>query len=203
MIFGHSQGGGAALFAAEQAATYAPELDVIGTVAGAPAGDLDTIAAAAPTIGAGGGFLLMAIAGFEAAYPDLPLDAVINTPEAVTAVADTCTSEAFALAGQAGLSFLNPLGDPQWNTVIDQNTAGHVEPSAPVLIVHGEADTTVPRALSDVTLKRYCALGATIELKSYPGADHVGVLTAAAADIVSFLNARLAGTPANSSCPAG
>src|SRR4029079_13844509 len=46
MIFGHSQGGGAALFAAEQAATWAPELHVVGTAAGAPAGDLATTAPA-------------------------------------------------------------------------------------------------------------------------------------------------------------
>ena len=53
---------------------------------------------------------------------------------------------------------------------MDANTAGNVVPSAPVLIFHGEADTTVPRALTDITLGRYCAIGATVEVKSYPGA---------------------------------
>jgi alpha-beta hydrolase superfamily lysophospholipase len=145
----------------------------------------------------------MAVAGFVAAYSGLPLAAIIDQPELVTTVADTCSTAAFDLVARAKPTFKNPLDDPQWKTVIDANTAGRVEPSAPVLIVHGEADTTVPRGLSDITLKRYCDLGTTIELKSYPGADHVGVLTSAAADIVGFLTARLAGAPALSNCAAG
>ncbi len=72
-----------------------------------------------------------------------------------------------------------------------------------MLIYHGEADTTVPRALSDITLGRYCAIGATVELKSYPGADHTSVIPAALGDITAFFAARLAGQPATSSCPAG
>ncbi|MGH2417137.1 MAG: alpha/beta fold hydrolase [Candidatus Limnocylindria bacterium] len=39
-LAGHSQGGHAALFAAELAPTYAEDLPVVGTVAVAPAGDL-------------------------------------------------------------------------------------------------------------------------------------------------------------------
>ncbi len=93
MIFGHSQGGGSALFAAEQAATWAPELKVVGTAAGAPAGDLDTIVPAVwsdttilnPFAGS-------VIAGFEAGYPDLSSDAVANAAgqAAIDEVATEC-----------------------------------------------------------------------------------------------------------------
>ena len=43
VLAGHSQGGHAALFAAELAPTYAADLPVIGTVAIAPAGDLASL----------------------------------------------------------------------------------------------------------------------------------------------------------------
>ena len=43
VIYGHSQGGHAALFAGEMAPTYAPDLHVVGVVAAAPATGLSTI----------------------------------------------------------------------------------------------------------------------------------------------------------------
>ncbi|MFT3855848.1 MAG: alpha/beta fold hydrolase [Ilumatobacteraceae bacterium] len=201
MIFGHSQGGGAALFAAEQAATWAPELDVVGTVAGAPAGDLDTIVPAAwsDTVIANP-FAGSVIDGFKAGYPDLSLDAVANADgqAALAQVATECVGSISITPEQAGAR--NPMDDPAWKAAIDANTAGSVVPSAPVLIVHGEADTTVPRALTDITLGRYCAIGATVEVKSYPGQDHTSVITAALTDIKDFFHARLDGQPATSSC---
>ena len=43
LVFGHSQGGQSALFAGELAASYAPELDVLGVAAAAPAADVEHI----------------------------------------------------------------------------------------------------------------------------------------------------------------
>ena len=201
MIFGHSQGGGAALFAAEQAATWAPELHVVGTAAGAPAGDLDTIvplgwSEAAITNPYAGS----AIDGLAAGYPDLSLDAVANAAgqAALAKVATECVGSIDLTPEQAGAK--NPMDDPAWKAAVDANTAGNVVPSAPVLIFHGEADTTVLPAWTDITLGRYCAIGATVELKSYPGQDHTSVITAALGDIKAFFNARLAGEPAATSC---
>ena len=92
MIFGHSQGGGSALFAAEQAATWAPELKVVGTAAGAPAGDLDTIV---PAVWNDDGDRstrspASVIDGFKAGYPDLSLDAVANA-DGQAALAEVAT----------------------------------------------------------------------------------------------------------------
>ncbi len=49
MIYGHSQGGQAALFAGELAPTYAPDLHIAGVVAAAPATGLSTILGVATT----------------------------------------------------------------------------------------------------------------------------------------------------------
>ncbi len=203
MILGHSQGGGAALFAAEQAATYAPELDVVGTAAGAPAGDIDVIAPAiwnATTTAAFGAELL---AGFHAAYPDLPLDAVANAAgqQVIATAGQQCYAQTSAQPiDPATVGAVDPTKNAAWAAALHDNTAGFVDPSAPVLIFHGEADTTVPRALTDLTLADYCKVGATVEVKSYPGADHTSVIPAALGDIFAFFKDRLAGRPAATSC---
>jgi hypothetical protein len=45
VLWGHSQGGHTALWAGAEAASYAPELDLLGVAATAPATDLETILA--------------------------------------------------------------------------------------------------------------------------------------------------------------
>ena len=50
VVWGHSQGGQASLFAGEIAPTYAPELDLRGIVAGAPVTDVAAMFPAAATI---------------------------------------------------------------------------------------------------------------------------------------------------------
>ncbi len=75
VVWGHSQGGHAALFANQIASTWAPELHLLGTEAGAPATELPLLGALlrnAPDES----LLLMVADGFHAAYPDVDLHAV-------------------------------------------------------------------------------------------------------------------------------
>lgn len=203
-IFGHSQGGHAALSAAEIAESYATELDVIGTVAGAPPSELAIIARAtsAGTGGGASGFGLMLKAGFLAAYPDLSVDAVASaeTEPLLAEVADTCTSGAFDLAAEITGPQPDPTEDPDWLAVLEESSPGRAVPEGPVLIVQGDADTTVPPALSKAIRDGYCALGATVERTVYAGQDHVGVLIAAITEIQGWIVDRADGKPAPDNC---
>ena len=69
-IAGYSQGGHGALWANEVAEDWAPDLDVVGTFAGAPATEIDIILWRWPRSPLVGGFAYMIVAGFEAAYGD-------------------------------------------------------------------------------------------------------------------------------------
>src|SRR4051812_43103731 len=89
LVAGHSQGGEAALFAGELAQTYAPELDVLGVAAAAPAADVEKILPLAGSINGGAGYLVMGVEGFHAAYPDADPASVL-TPDAL-ARADVAT----------------------------------------------------------------------------------------------------------------
>lgn len=204
-IFGHSQGGHAALMAAEIAATYAPELTVVGTVAGAPPADVALIESGAAAAGEylTGGFSLMIDAGYLAAYPDLPVDAVVTEQgrDALVAVTDTCVNEALDLALGAGPAIqLDGTRDPEWAATYAANSPGDVAPSAPVLIVHGSGDDVVPPVLSELVAADYCALGVTVQRTVYDGADHVSVVTQALAEVQGWVADRLAGRAAPSNC---
>jgi pimeloyl-ACP methyl ester carboxylesterase len=204
LISGHSQGGHASLMAGDIAPEYAPELDIVGTVAIAPAGELPLIESTLSGMGGGGagGFALMALAGFLDAYPDLPVEAVADEAwrPLLEQVGDTCLNEAFGLASGLGPRPNGTL-DPQWNAVLEENSPGRVEPEAPILIVHGDADDTVPAALSDIIHNAYCGLGATSQRNLYAGADHISILGASAEDIDTWMKDRLAGSTPPSSCP--
>ena len=83
LVFGHSQGGHAALFAGELAASYAPELRVLGVAAGAPGSPTsNTPCRLAAQSVAANGFVVMIVEGFHAAYPQFD-PAAILTPDAL------------------------------------------------------------------------------------------------------------------------
>jgi Secretory lipase len=59
-IYGHSQSGQAALFAGEIASTYAPELQILGIIAGAPAAEIEAMLPAAAATPLNVGYVVMA-----------------------------------------------------------------------------------------------------------------------------------------------
>src|SRR5690606_4288864 len=81
-IYGLSQGGHAALWAAQLAPTWAPGLDVVGTVAAAPFSEVDVLLPAAGAIPGAEGYLVLGVYGQAAANPDLDPEAVLD-PAAV------------------------------------------------------------------------------------------------------------------------
>ena len=204
VVWGHSQGGGAALWAAELAPTYAPDTNVLGAVAGAPAAQLATFGASLGE-STSFGFQVMAIAGFHAAYPELPLDAVV-TPDgaaAVEAAGNQCTEETFAaVAGQDPGRYFQPgaASATAWLDALAANDPGHGTTNVPIFVYHGDADDIVPVEVSEVVAESYCSNGVTVSRKVYPGADHTNVIIAALGDINAYVDARLAGQPAASTC---
>jgi pimeloyl-ACP methyl ester carboxylesterase len=204
VAWGHSQGGGAALFAAELAPTYAPELDVVGAIGGAPAAEFGPISSSIAS-GPYAGFQLMASIGFLTAYPELrgsePL--APEAEEAFDAVRTSCVAE--ILDRFAGRSLtevdIGTVDDADaLAAVLARNTAGHVATDVPIFIYHGEDDDLIPPAVSTRAHDRYCALGVPVQLRTYPGTNHVTVIGAALGEIVAYAQARVAGEPAPTSC---
>lgn len=206
VVWGHSQGGHAALFAGELAAEWAPELQVRGVVAGAPPSELPVLAGALRG-GAYQGYLAMVAGGLHAAYPETDLDVVFReeTVEALDLLDEACTADVFAEFNAIPAEDFfagNPLDDPTWKRVLEANDPGHRRSEIPLLIVHGEADEQIPVALSAVLFDRLCGLGQVVERRTYPGQGHGEVVFAAFAELSTWMADRLAGEPARSTCPA-
>ncbi len=205
LVAGHSQGGQSALFAGELASSYSPELDVLGVAAAAPAADVEHILPLAASIGGGAGYLAMGIQGFHAAYPDADPAAVLTPDAEVKSEAATtqCSGDVMtAFQGRSGPEVLahDPLSIPTIKTLLHENSAGNRPAGAPVLIVQGSADTTIPKVLTDAFDAKACAAGDTVDYRVYDGATHGSVIVAAQDDVVRWLKDRVAGKPAPTTC---
>ena len=74
---------------------------------------------------------------------------------------------------------------------------------APLLVAQGDADPLVLPAMQRQWVAARCAAGQQLDVRSYPGLDHLSLV---AADspltpvLVAWAQARLAGDPARSTC---
>jgi pimeloyl-ACP methyl ester carboxylesterase len=204
LLWGHSQGGHAVVFANEVAKTYAPDLDVVGTAAIAPASELPLIAGVLGDSPARG-YLVLAALGLNAAYPEAD-PAIVLGPKAIAAdkVVDTgCTSEVLAAyvdMPKADIILADPGSVEPWKSLMLANDPGHRVGESPLFIVHGDADKTIPVIASQLLLARLCGLQQPAKRTVYPGAGHSDVAVAAFDDLAAFATDRFAGKPFVNAC---
>jgi alpha-beta hydrolase superfamily lysophospholipase len=203
-IWGHSQGGHAALFAGHLAPDWAPDLELTGVVAGAPPSQLLLLNAALQR-SSFKHYVALSVAGLNAAYGDdeAPLDAVL-TPEGIdwlSKVDEECATnlavDAFAV-DFSRFQATDPAGVPSWRQIIEENDPGTFTTPipAPLLIVHGQADEQIPVLSSAALFEQLCAIGQVEQRWVYPDATHVSVVGQAADDMVEWLRHRFEGRPA-------
>lgn len=202
-VFGYSQGGASAGWAAQLAPGYAPELPIKGVAAGGTPADLNQVA-----LHLDGkvdfGYVPMTAVGFKTAYPELPLETHLNAAgRAVFAdIRDDCASEANGkLSGKrmADYSTTNMLALPSWQARLTENRLGGMTPRVPVLLYHGLFDSTIPMGQASTLRRQYCARGVAVRWNVYPG-DHVGAAIIGAIPVRIWLGDRLAGRPDAGNC---
>ncbi|ACC39486.1 lipase family protein [Mycobacterium marinum] len=171
-FWGYSQGGGAAASAAELVSSYAPELDVVGTYAGAPPADLVEMLPYMDgnvLVGAAG----YLINGFIYAYPELA-DAIHErmTPRGEDLLAKTrhqCVQETSFkfmfrhLRGYFTKDLDQLVREEPFKTLFEAQRLGRHQPSAPVLIVNNRYDPLVPWTQASQLGRDWCAQGAQVE----------------------------------------
>jgi len=203
VIWGHSQGGHAALFAGDDAQDYAPDLELKGVVAGAPPSQLLLINAALQQ-SPYKYYIAMAAAGLNAAYGDVeaPLDAVL-TAEGLDFVANVdtyCAGDLYKAAEGVDFSALqkaDPATVPAWNELLRSNDpANFTEPiPQPLLIIHGGNDEQIPVTSSAVLFGQLCANGQVAQRWVFDGQSHAGVIVPSAAPMMQWIADRFAGEP--------
>lgn len=187
VVWGHSQGGHAALWTGGLATTYAPELDIAGVAALAPASDLEGLVANLGSVRGGVLFAAYALAGYDAAYGDVRGADYVD-PSAHTLLRELsgrCLAdpriyvsviEALAVYGDRDV-FARPLTTGPMLKRLQENTPTLPIP-APVLIAQGLADPlVVPRVQRDYVQAR-CNAGQALDYLTVPEKDHVALVEA-------------------------
>ncbi|MEI6688204.1 MAG: lipase family protein [Thermoleophilia bacterium] len=183
-VLGHSQGGHAAVWAAELARSELPERPLLGVAVGAPALNLDAIVNAQWDDGIGWGVGAEMYESWPAAYPKVDFDRAVSWLGKLYAgpVADACLSGGvpvptllgFVAAG-VGFPFFdeNPLHDPQLAAIVQRQTPAPLPSNLPVLMAQGTADTIVPPGSNAATQVEWCAAGSDLTMQWLGGVGHV------------------------------
>ena len=210
VLWGHSQGGHASLYAALLAHKYAPELRLAGVAAAAPASDLgklSSINANSPD-----GQLLMAMLMWSwSRVFDTPLDRVAAPADipSVELLARQCfdppldsdSQPAAKPLAMASYKLTRDLATAEpWHSLLVRNTPGALPANVPVFLAQGSDDTTIPPKLTADYMQQLCQAGSAVHMVVLPGVDHRLIAHAAAGAAVNWMSGRLDGRPAPNDC---
>ncbi|HEX4408091.1 MAG TPA: alpha/beta fold hydrolase [Xanthobacteraceae bacterium] len=209
-VWGHSQGGQAALFTGMIAKSYAPELHLLGVAAAAPATDLTTLMTDDLDTTGGRNLTAMTIWSWAKVY-GADMNAVIE-PSAiptVDALANICIEGAFdiyvreKMSGPLAKTFLsvkNPATVEPWRSLLVRNAAGALPRDIPVFLAQGTKDQLVRPEVTQAYMQRLCKAGSAVRMVMLPGVSHgfAGYDSADAA--INWIQDRFAGKRAGSDC---
>lgn len=205
---GYSEGGNASAGALEQAADYAPGLNLVGGYAGAVPADLAKVAG--PLDGSlYAAFLLYSVAALDADYPRLGIADLLNAEgrRTVRAAEQTCTSDLVQFAGtrsetltRSGRPITELLSRPDIARVLERLRVGDQAPEVPVLVTHTRLDDVVPFGQARTAARQWCAGGATVAFRAGIAPTHVGGAVESYPKALAWLEGRVQGLPAPSTC---
>lgn len=185
LLWGHSQGGQAVLFAAESGSQYAPELNIEAVAVAAPAADLTALLrnhlddVSGVTIGS------YAFQAYSEVYADrgATLDSILTPqaqqilPEMNTLCLLTHLKELHAIAGPVVGDFVteDPGEIEPWATLLRENSAGAVSFSQPLFVAQGTSDELVLPADTEEFVAHERSLGMEVSYHPIAHADHATV----------------------------
>lgn len=204
-IEGYSQGGGAAGWAAQQKASYAPSLNLLGAALGGTPANLQAVK---NNIDGSAFFAFLAgtAIGFRAAYPSLNVNSYLTLygQLAISTLNNLCQLPALALYAfhhltEYTINNVDPTTTPAFTAALNANNLGGSKPAVPVLQYHGAIDEVIPYAVEQTLHNQWCALGAKSKLVPWVG-EHVTTQLLAQTDVVNWIANRFAGQAAPSNC---
>ncbi len=209
VIVGQSQGGGAAFATAGEAAAYAPELDIRGSVAtGTPYFTATSAPAVRDPNKVSGVFAysLYILYLVEQADPDFKIaDYVSEKARPVMETTRTaCLRAAWDQIEKEGLNQTNAfVKDPtpvtaKYYPLMAYST---LKVKGPVFMGTGGKDEDVPPPGQERLFNDACAAGSVIERHVYPELNHSGTVNGSLADSTPFVKKAFAGEAITGNCP--
>lgn len=206
VVWGHSQGGHAVLFARELAPDYAPELDLRGVAAAAPVTDLLVFLLPGLTQEFHFPFLAEALLAWSRVYHQLDLRdlVVVEDAERVRLARQSCTEDLTVDLGRPldEVFKKDPENEPLWQEAVKLNSVHVTGGDVPMLLTHGTIDPVVPISGTDQTFDRFCAEGVPTRMLRSDQWGHGAAYVLNVGPITDWLQARMDQTPAPDDCPA-
>jgi alpha-beta hydrolase superfamily lysophospholipase len=211
VVWGHSQGGHAALWTGIVAPIYAPELSILGVAAMAPASDLRPLLEAVQGTTVGRIMSSFVLRSYSEAYPDVTFDDYVSVPTKWLArdMSGRCLagraalfSVVEALASGESIFRTPPTAGPLGKRLAQNTPARPLR--QPLLIAQGTADDLVLPEIQAQFVQGLCNAGQVLEYRTYADRDHLSVLAPNAPlvpELVRWTEDRFAGRPAPAGCP--
>lgn len=208
-LWGHSQGGHSVLWSAHRASELAPDLELVGVAAAAPAAELIDIIGAQWNTVIGWAIGAEVAVAWPAADPALqPADVVsVAGMNSYERLADECSYDKSLLAEAvireaAGKQFFssNPVANTEWRDYAQSQIPPVLPDSIPVFMAQGTGDEVVLAWPNAVFQERWCAAGANLSTLWMGGVGHLQAADAAGPEVVRWLSDRFDGRPAERNC---
>src|SRR5881409_200959 len=182
VAWGYSEGGHAALWTGIVGPRYAPDLEILGVAAIAPAANIQKILATNVAVDKRfGPYLALSYSRF---YPDITFEQAVR-PEALDAsrqIVNLCDfvppedpERIEALAATFDGPALAMNSNKPLQARLEQNTPDGLI-KAPVVIAQGLSDTVVPLSATDAYVEERCSAGQRLEYWTFAGRDHFTIV---------------------------
>lgn len=206
VVWGHSQGGGAALWAGGVAREYAPDVWIRGVAAFAPADDPPALVGHVSEVTGGLIFASYAFAAYSETYPEITYERYIRPglQPVLRAMSQRCLTDpsmALSVAAVLGTS-LDPelfAADPSSGALGERlrESIAPLQIGPPVFIGQGGNDSIVLPAMQDAFVESMCATGQRVDYRRYAGYEHAQVMetySPMVADAIAWTHDRFDGT---------
>jgi acetyl esterase/lipase len=212
-VWGHSQGGQAALYTGLIANSYAPDLDLVAVAAAAPATALGTLLGDDINSSGGRNLTSMTLWSWSRVF-GAPINRVVD-PAALPTVdrlADECIESIYDLMlrrrtarplEQKFLSVENFYTAEPWRSLMADNSPGPLPARIPLFLAQGGADELVRPQVTLDYVTRQCQAGGRVRMIVLPDANHGFIARDSALSAVQWMTDRFAGLAAPNDCNGG
>lgn len=210
VVWGHSQGGHAALWTGILGPTYAPDVKLDGVAALAPASNLPGLIDNLGTVTGGELFASFVVAAYTATYPDVKAGDIVRPGARILTeeMGDRCLAEKSVLVSVLTALTLdktiwsgNPDAGAFGRRLRENVPSGPI--AAPLLIGQGAADSLVVPESQDAYVTARCEAGYRVDYRTYAGRDHVPLVepdSPAVTDLLQWTQERFRQVPARDTC---
>lgn len=207
VAWGHSQGGHSALFTATEAASYAPDLNLLGVAAAAPAAELNPLFSEQYSKTVAWAIGPDTAVSWPNIYPHLDITGILTSgaQRQYSKLAYTCLhKQALGLAIRNAFKTpffaTDPMQNSDWATAAAEQTPNVSKITVPMYVSQGLNDVVVLPDTTALLVQKSCAAGKAITADWMGNVQHQYTATTSGPTVMAWIQDRFNGKPAASTC---